>query len=837
MRFRRFGLAAGAASLVLLAACTDGGDGTTAVDDTDVSTTPAPSTSTTAPTPVTTDSDDPADGEDEPRYEAVIRRTSYGIPHIEADDYAGVMFGQGYAFAEDRACTLLDQVVKVRSERSKWFGPGDDGANLTTDFAYLHLGLRERATRFFENEASNELVEQLSAYTTGFNLAVIDMGNADLPGWCAGEEWADTFVSEVDLLMYFNQLILLASSTPFLDSIGSAQPPADPAADDGAAPDVAALRAATAPSDAAPGSNGWAIGSDWSVTGGGLLLANPHFPWEGELRLWESHLTVPGELDIYGASLSGVPGVLIGFTEQFGWTHTVSAGNRFTAYRLPLVPDDPTAYLYDGEPTPMTSTEYRIEVLGDDGELREETRTLWDSRYGPIVTLGPLGWDATFAYSLRDANLDNFEALDQFLAMNQADDFDAFKAAHAEINGIPWVNTIATSADGRAWYADTAATPRLSPEALAAYEVLREEDLIVQTVAGNGAFLLDGGDPIYEWTDSGDARDPGLVPFSEQPQIERTDYVFNANNSYWLAHPDQPLTGFSPLHGGEEEAPGARPHMNDVILRSSAGADGRYTGAEVEAALLSNRSLTGEQWRDALVERCDASGRAELAEACSVLGRWDLAYHVDSVGAVLWTTLLDELVAAVDGGVLADGPLWAEPWDPAQPTATPSGLADDDETTTTMLDALADAVAALDEVGIPIDAPLGAIQRDARPGSTVGISGTGTGDTANVTSCCARGGSLLAPEAEFGEFDDIHSFTDQGFIPVTYGSSFVMALEFTPDGPSARAVLTYGQPDDPADPDFTSQTEVWGTEQLRPVLFTADDIAADPDLTERTVSL
>ena len=91
------------------------------------------------------------------------------------------------------------------------------------------------------------------------------------------------------------------------------------------------------------GSNAWAVGAEL-VTGGegGLLVANPHFPWEGELRFWEVHLTVPGELDIYGGNLIGLPGIGIGFTEEFAWSHTVSAGNRFTAYTLTLDPNDPT---------------------------------------------------------------------------------------------------------------------------------------------------------------------------------------------------------------------------------------------------------------------------------------------------------------------------------------------------------------------------------------------------------------------------------------------------------------------------------------------------------------
>ena len=112
---------------------------------------------------------------------------------------------------------------------------------------------------------------------------------------------------------------------------------------------TAATVGATLPGAIAPvaASNGWAVGAARSTEGGGMLVGNPHFPWEGELRFWESHLTVPGQINIYGAQLEGLPGVGIGFTDQFGWTHTVSAGNRFTAYTLELVPGKPTSYRYD----------------------------------------------------------------------------------------------------------------------------------------------------------------------------------------------------------------------------------------------------------------------------------------------------------------------------------------------------------------------------------------------------------------------------------------------------------------------------------------------------------
>jgi len=58
----------------------------------------------------------------------------------------------------------------------------------------------------------------------------------------------------------------------------------------------------------------------------------PHFPWEGALRFWEVHLTAPGEFDVSGSQLSGLPGLAVGFSDTFAWTHTVSSGNRFKAY-------------------------------------------------------------------------------------------------------------------------------------------------------------------------------------------------------------------------------------------------------------------------------------------------------------------------------------------------------------------------------------------------------------------------------------------------------------------------------------------------------------------------
>lgn len=87
-----------------------------------------------------------------PQYAAEVTRTSYGVAHIQAKDFAGVGYGLAYSFAEDNICMLADSFLTVRGERSRYFGPdaratkplnGEYGAAL--DF----MDLRNEDSDFF----------------------------------------------------------------------------------------------------------------------------------------------------------------------------------------------------------------------------------------------------------------------------------------------------------------------------------------------------------------------------------------------------------------------------------------------------------------------------------------------------------------------------------------------------------------------------------------------------------------------------------------------------------------------------------------------------------------
>ena len=759
------------------------------------------------------------------QYEASIRRTSYGIPHIQAADLGSLGFGEGYAQAEDHLCTVADQVVLARGERAKYFGRGEDDRHLASDIGMRALRIHERAA---EDHAAmpQELREWIEGYVAGYNHYLEETGAENVAGWCRGEPWVFP-ITAADLAAYHRVVTIISSR--FADAIAAAQPPV-PAS--GGAPDSTAGGPLASLDPGLGASNGWALGRDLAESGRGMLIANPHYPWVGSNRFWEKHLTMPGDLDVYGVGLIGIPGVAIGFNDAVAWTHTVSAGTRFTLYSLDLAPGSPTTYRYGDEQREMTGLDVVVEVKD---ETEPVERAVWFTHYGPVVAMPGLDWSEQRAYAIRDVNELNDEGRVQWMAMNRADSMAELQKAHADHQGMPWVNTISTSAEGIAWYTDSASTPNLSDEAIALWLERRESDPFTKQMWETSRIVaLDGSDPSFEWQDDPGARDPGLVPFADMPQIERTDYAFNANDSFWFANSKALLEGdYSPLHGEQGSQRSLRTRNNDLHLSNAtpdelAGDNAKFSLDEMQNAILSNRSLTADLLLPELVERCQArpafdldGERVELGEACDVLAAWDHRFDTDSRGAVLFR----EWIGHYDGAdLVGKGELFAVDYDPEDPVNTPRGLAEG----SLALENLAKAVRILQGRGLPLDVELGELQyapsKLPRRIATHGGNGAYEG-LLNMQQGGVNTTTLepleLAPRVEGSRF-----LTEAGY-PVVHGSSFLMALEYTDAGPRAEAFLTYSQSGDPDSEQFTDQTELFSRKEWRPILFDEGSIAAD----------
>ncbi|WP_182900369.1 penicillin acylase family protein [Microbispora sp. H10830] len=736
-------------------------------------------------------------------YSATIRRTEYGIPHITAKDYGGLGFGYGYAFAQDNLCTLASWVVTLRGERSRYFGPkaeSDDPvrpvANLASDVYYKSVAGSGVVRRLLARPApigpSDELRRLVDGYVAGYNRYLEDTGVANLPDpRCRGKAWVGP-ITATDMWNNLLDLSRMVSSSSLKEAITGIAEPEGPPEDKRPQPKPAA------------GSNAWALGRQATRGGGGMVLADPHFPWQGIRRFYQVQLTIPGVLDVSGGSLYGTPVVQIGHNAKVAWAHTVSHAQRFTVYRLELAGGH--SYLVDGRPEPMGEQE--VEVALPDGTV--SGHTLLTSRYGPVLAVGQTD---EAAYALADANAANLRAADEWLAMARAGGLDELRKAQRTYQGMPFVHTLATDASGTAYFADTSVVPHVTDD-----EAKRCAK--PSPVPGLDAYVLDGSTSACLWGRDGDAVVPGIFGPGSQPMLTRADYVANSNNTYWMTNPAKPLTGYPKAYGetGTELEP--RPRVSlDMIAQRLSGADGLgapgFTLETLQATVHGKRNLTFELMHDDLLKLCRAhrspSGPgADVREACRTLEKWNGRATLDGEGAVLWREFFTRLGRPTTPGEPVFSP-WRVPFDPARPLTTPSGLKSDDPA---VRQALVDAVRYFQSNGIPLTLTPG----QAQSYSSIPIPGCTEGE-----GCFDRvrtGGPLGAD----GRYPEVNT-----------GSSFMMAVELTKDGPRTRTVLTYSLSANPASPHHTDQTALFSRSGWVTERFTAAEIAADPHLETITV--
>src|SRR5581483_521435 len=77
-------------------------------------------------------------------------------------------------------------------------------------------------------------------------------------------------------------------------------------------------------SDRHAGSNSWVVGGSRSATGKPLLANDPHLAIEMPSTWWEVHLATRDGLNVSGATIPGVPFVIIGHNERIAWGLTNS---------------------------------------------------------------------------------------------------------------------------------------------------------------------------------------------------------------------------------------------------------------------------------------------------------------------------------------------------------------------------------------------------------------------------------------------------------------------------------------------------------------------------------
>lgn len=444
-----------------------------------------------------------------------IVRDREGVPHIFAASEADAVAALGFAHAQDR----LWQMEMNRRIADGRLAEIVGAPGLETDRFLRTIGIRRAAEAIFTNLETETRVF-LAAYARGVN-AYLTTRSSPLPPEFqilrapAPEPWSPidsigwSLMMALDLGANLNAELTrmrLAQSGLPMARIGEFLPPY-PGESWPALPDYVALYRSLKPQAARTGqlmrafdlglegvgSNNWVVSGARSETGKPLLANDPHLGLSAPALWYFARLTSPAGT-VIGATLPGVPGVVLGRNEHIAWGFTNTGPDVQDLFIEQVDPADPSRYRTpDGWATFETVREV-IRVKG----APDEVLTVRISRHGPIISDGA-SRGATSAVPEGHALALQWTALSPdnltvqaFARLNRARNWNEFLAA-ARHYDAPQQNMVYADVAGNIGFIAAGRVPIRKPE----------NDL-------KGLFPAPGWDARYDWA--------GYVPFEELPQ-------------------------------------------------------------------------------------------------------------------------------------------------------------------------------------------------------------------------------------------------------------------------------------------------------------------------------
>lgn len=405
-----------------------------------------------------------------------IARDKWGVPHIYAVTDKEAAYGLAWAHAEDDFKTIQKTFLPAKGLLGKLEGSG--GAVL--DYAVHLLRSRKVAERELKNLSPGGLnviygyLEGLNAYARKYPEKVLIKNSFPL--------------SIYDYLTGLNLMLHLFSDTG--DVIGQLfNNNVEPLDEMSGVDDIGTTI----------GSNGFAFKSSKTRDGKTYLNVNTHQPLEGPFSWYEAHVNSEEGWNMLGGLFPGLPLPVIGTNENLGWTHTYNYPDMNDIFQLAVNPNDKMEYRLDGKWKKFEVEKVRLKVkafLGIKLSIRREV--LW-SDFGPVIK-NDKGYFAFFSQSLN-----NISAIEQWLRMNKAKNFQEFESA-LKLLGIPRFNIV---------YAD------------------REDNIFYMSNA-----RLSVRDSLVDWRGLVLGDKSSLIldeyhPYEDLPKMinPESGYIFNTNNS------------------------------------------------------------------------------------------------------------------------------------------------------------------------------------------------------------------------------------------------------------------------------------------------------------------
>ena len=527
-----------------------------------------------------------------------IQRDRYGIPHIRAGTLEDAVFALGFAHAQDRLWQMEMNRRIAAGRLAEVLGPGA----LETDRFLRTLGVR-RAAEANLRAVDAETRALLEAYARGVNAFLAADPVLPPEFWMTGarpEPWSPADSAAWVKMMAWdlggnwrNELLRmrLAKTLPLARIHEFVAPyPGEPP------PEIADLKelygplerhavqlAQFAPDNEGSGSNNWVVSGAQTVSGKPLLANDPHLGLTAPPVWYFAHLSVPG-LDVIGATLPGVPAVVLGRNERIAWGFTNTGPDVQDLYIEKL--DSAGNYLAPEGPRPFQVIEETIRVKGaPDERLRVRV-----SRHGPVISdvsrlaqqQAPRGYVLAFAWT---ALLEDDRTLQAAHKIARAKDWPSFLAAARDFH-VPQQNMVYADVEGNIGHVSAGRVPLRKPG----------NDL-------KGLAPAPGWEAKYDWA--------GWIPFEELPQSYNP-----ASGRIWTANEKITPPGYAHFISSEWQPPYRSKRIGELLEAVSKHSVSSFARMQADVVSLA--------MRESLPRLLATRPRSEDARrALALLAKWD----------------------------------------------------------------------------------------------------------------------------------------------------------------------------------------------------------------------
>jgi len=471
--------------------------------------------------------------------EVWICRDESGVPQVYAETSRDLAFGLGLAVAQDRLWQMETlrrlaggRLAELTGDRplggASLHLPGRTILAVDQLYRSLRMHAVGREERSLLSEGGRGAMEGFAA---GVNAWLAQCRPRDLPpefllarirpeAWTPEDSFAVGKLIGWLLSLAFPAKPILATLAgdprlrpllpPDLSSgrciVGDGEP---------AAPGSLDLLARVALGLAGPGmgSNSWVVGGQRTVSGKPLLCNDPHLLF-GLPALWYPVALHGPDHRVIGATMPGVPAILVGRNEHVAWGLTAVMADDGDYYRETLDASG-ARYLRDGTWHPVEIVEEEFRIRGARGAVRRALRYV---RHGGVLCPLLPQPDGALPTSFRWIGLEAWRGLEALLGMNRARDVAEFEAALQEF-AIPAQNVVVADRQGTIAYFCAGRFPRRR----------RDADTPV---------ILDGASPKDAWQ--------GYLTWAEQPRSidPSPGFVVTANNRVASELPPTLARGF-----------------------------------------------------------------------------------------------------------------------------------------------------------------------------------------------------------------------------------------------------------------------------------------------------